>query len=351
MSDLTFRGGNIYRNIQSPTSSNTHAESVAHFSDGDYGVYDWRAINAFANANHTVSSNNPFNGWNQGATGVPAAHPGGNTAAQYLQWEIWAGPNNPTHTAASTATYPSPYVSGLTEETWYSDKAITTVSYNKGSGGFGYAFEVDGDSDFCLNSNSSDGATINANGGYTFFFGMYNYSPFTGTWGRPYNIYGFSSLQGFHNNTTNPGNYEYAGPLIFYNTNTGPYQTRRAGSNNQYAGYSYFGTTGYNSTNNTMLAVIRFTTGGASKIDYWQGNHTSGAAVSTSTDSTMSWAGSTDYGIYATSTNSARPFFCDSQYWSNGADPAYIHCAGIINHPLNATDAQSLLDGMKAAYV
>lgn len=350
MSDLTFRGGNVYRTIHAPTGSTTHAESIPHFTDGDPGVYDWRAINAFADTKMTPASNNPFKGFNYGADGVPSAHPGGNTAAQYLQWEIWSGANNPTHAAAGTAVYPSPYVTGLTEETWYSDKVIVTTSYNKASGGLGYAFEVDGDSDFCLNSNSSDGATINANGGYTFFMGMYNYSPNTG-WGRPYNIYGFSSRQGFHNNTTNPGSFEYAGPLIFYNQNTGPYQLRRSAANNSYAGYSYFGITGRNNAANSMLFVIRVTTGGAAKVDYWLGDHTSGTAYSTAIDSTMSWLGATDYGVYATSTNSARPFFCDSQYWSNGADPAYIHCAGIINHPLNATDAQSLLNGMKAVYV
>ena len=268
----------------------------------------------------------------------------------------------------------------LTETDWIADKDIVKTSYTTNNNKLLYYLTFENDLDFCPNSNTSNGADVITNGGYTYFFVNmpYNYAHENITYNGPYARYmtyqGFSAytanFSGGRNPTSvnqhsNPGHYAYKTLNNTSNDTSLYYHPRGSGdtgsSNSAYSSKAYV----FHDKDWIRFSVVVFEFGTADGTG--SGYYSSTYRVSTKVQNTLTGAAITSYsnetygGQHTTSSsgrrqyvnttaNGARPFFHDSVYGQDGAHDTRWVMAGFANRPYTTTESTNLLNELDNLY-
>tara|TARA_A100000172_G_scaffold20805_2_gene11863 strand:- start:25707 stop:26843 length:1137 start_codon:yes stop_codon:yes gene_type:complete len=266
-----------------------------------------------------------------------------------VQWELWAEEAPSTSNFTSSTQISTPWVnSSPAVDTWISANAVTRTSFTNSAGLTKYYLELPPDSNFTLTSNSSDGPSMISNGGYTFwlsFIADTTQNNFT----RPFTYRGVADKDGTISSTTPSTAYQYTAPLVFSWKNGLRLQIRRPSNTTGSGRYHYINNMNYGSTISFNLVHSLNLSDGSGNYSFYSKDYSSGTVHDNLSVSSMNWIGSVGYAI-KNSTNTGRPFFADSAYWSDWNPYLKLCSAGWINRQLTSAERTDLLDELKTRY-
>ena len=219
---------------------------------------------------------------------------------------------------------------------WLSSNTVTRSSYTNHSGITRYYFNIPGNSDLRTASNTSDAASIIANGGFTMWFTLIPYNN-RSSWSRLFNYF---QLANGSSGTGISSTSQYHGPLLFFNRNSNQFEYRRP-SNTASNGDPAQITGVNNGTGVTVTIVIRQLDTSTSKV--WVIRN----GTSVYSNQSLSHSGTGGYGIKNVQ-NNALPVFVDSIY--NSTQFNGVMESGFANRPYSVAECGTLATALDNKY-